>query len=105
MRTSTESKKSAPATDWHRADIIAALHKKGWSLRELSRQNGLADGTLKQALDRPYKKAEGIIAAAIGIGPQDIWPTRYAKRDFTPVLSPAEHSPSGKCSALSTSMA
>jgi Ner family transcriptional regulator len=79
-------KKSALA-DWHRADVVAALHKKGWSLRELSRQNGLSAGTLKSALDRPYRKAEAIIAAALGMDPQDIWPERYAKRDFTPVLS------------------
>ncbi|WP_413672295.1 transcriptional regulator [Massilia cellulosiltytica] len=79
-------KKSAPA-DWHRADVVAALHKRGWSLRQLSVQNGLSEGTLKSALDRPYKKAEGIIAAAIGMAPEDIWPERYAKRDFTPVLS------------------
>jgi Ner family transcriptional regulator len=80
------SKKTTPA-DWHRADVVAALHKKGWSLRALSRQSGLSDGTLKTALDAPYLKAEGIIAAAIGIPPQEIWPERYAKRNFTPVLS------------------
>lgn len=79
-------KKTARA-DWHRADVVAALHKKGWSLRKLSRESGLSDSTLKTALDRPYLKAETIIAAAIGIPPQDIWPERYAKRDFTPVLA------------------
>lgn len=86
MSVVSTPKKSAPA-DWHRADVVAALHKRGWSLRKLSVQNGLSEGTLKSALDRPYKKAEGIIAAAIGMSPEDIWPERYAKRDFTPVLS------------------
>jgi Ner family transcriptional regulator len=86
MSVSTIPKKSTQA-DWHRADVVAALHKKGWSLRELSRQSELSAGTLKSALDRPYKKAEGIIAAAIGLDPRDIWPSRYEKRDFTPVLS------------------
>lgn len=79
------SKKTA--TDWHRADVVAALHKKGWSLRKLSRESGLSDGTLKSALDGPYLKAEGIIASAIGISPEEIWPERYAKRNFTPVLT------------------
>lgn len=73
--------------DWHRADVVAALHKKGWSLRELSRQHSLSAGTLKTALDRPYPKAEGIIAAALGLSPADIWPERCAQRDFTPVLT------------------
>lgn len=80
------SKKAAQA-DWHRADVVAALHKKGWSLRALSRNSGLSDGTLKSALDGPYLKAEHIIAGAIGIAPQEIWPERYAKRNFTPVLA------------------
>lgn len=86
MDTLNNSKKSAQA-DWHRADIVAALHKKGWSLRALSMQSGLGAGTLKAALERPYKKAEGIVAAAIGVAPEVIWPTRYAKRNFTPVLT------------------
>jgi len=41
---------------------------------------------VKEALNRPYPKAERIIAAAIGIAPEVIWPERYAKRNFTPVL-------------------
>lgn len=82
-----EPPKKTALPNWHRADIVAALHKKGWSLRELSRQHGLSDGTLKSALDAPYLKAEGIIAAAIGIEAEVIWPERYAKRNFTPVLT------------------
>lgn len=81
-----KSQKNTAQADWHRADVVAALHKKGWSLRELSRQSGLSDGTLKSALDRPYKKAEGIIAAALDLDPRDIWPNRYKKREFTPAL-------------------
>ncbi|MPQ72077.1 helix-turn-helix domain-containing protein, partial [Pseudomonas sp. MWU12-2323] len=58
------------AEDWHRADIVAALHKAGWSLRKLSEGAGLSAGTLKSALDRPYPKAEAIIASAIGLDPK-----------------------------------
>lgn len=104
MSVSNAPKKTAPV-DWHRADVIAALHKKGWSLRELSRQSGLSDGTLKSALDRPYKKAEGIIAAALGLDPRVIWPSRYAKRDFTPVLTPASLSTSSQPHKHAASMA
>jgi len=86
MSTQQATKKSTP-TDWHRADIVAALHKKGWSLRALSLQSNLGAGTLKEALNRPYPKAERIIAAALGIAPEEIWPERYAKRNFTPVLT------------------
>lgn len=72
--------------DWHRADIVSALKKSGWSVRELSRQVGLAETTLYTALKAPYKKGEKIIANAIGVKPEDIWPERYAKRNFKPAL-------------------
>lgn len=85
MNTLHAAKKTA--VDWHRADIVAALHKKGWSLRKLSIQVGLSAGALNNALDRPWPKAESIIAAAIGEAPEAIWPSRYEKRHFKPVLS------------------
>jgi Ner family transcriptional regulator len=86
MNTSAVVKKTAP--DWHRADIVAALHKQGWSLRKLSREIGLSAGALNNALDRPWPKAERIIAATIGQPPEVIWPSRYAKRHSKPVLPP-----------------
>lgn len=64
--------------DWHRVDIVAALHKNGTTMRALSRKAGLAADTLKNALTRPYPKAERIIAAAIGQEPSIIWPSRYS---------------------------
>ncbi|MFZ6747459.1 helix-turn-helix domain-containing protein [Undibacterium sp. Ren11W] len=72
--------------DWHRAQVIAELHMAGWSMRKLSMQSGYKAQTLGTALDKPYLRAEKIIAAAIGIAPEVIWPERYAKRNFTPVL-------------------
>lgn len=67
--------------DWHRADIIAALHKKGWSIRQLAFKHGYAgSSSLSQALYRPFPKGERIIANAIGIPPEQIWPTRFQER-------------------------
>ncbi|WP_437612010.1 helix-turn-helix domain-containing protein [Erwinia sp. V71] len=65
-------------SDWHRADVIAALKKKGVSLAALSRGVGLNSRTLNNALERRYPKGERIIAAAIGVEPSEIWPSRYA---------------------------
>lgn len=65
------------AKDWHRADVKAALEKTGWSLRRLSVANGYSPGLLKAALYKPYPNAERIIAAIIGMPPQEIWPSRY----------------------------
>jgi Ner family transcriptional regulator len=71
-------KKPAP-TDWHKADIIAALHKRGWSLTQLGvAHNYGPSGALTQALHRPYPRAEAIIAEALGMThPSEIWPSRY----------------------------
>lgn len=63
--------------DWHSADIIAALKKQGLTLSGLSRQSGLSSTTLSNALVRPWTKGELIIANAIGVKPEEIWPSRY----------------------------
>nr|VUD30036.1 Ner-like regulatory protein [Raoultella sp. NCTC 9187] len=52
--------------DWHPADIIAGLRKKGTSLAAESRRNGLSSSTLANALTRPWPKGELIIANALG---------------------------------------
>lgn len=77
MRTAALPKKPASPSGWHPADIVAAIRKRRTSLRRLSRLNGYAAGSLRIALQRPWPKAEKIIAAALGVEPQDIWPTRY----------------------------
>lgn len=63
--------------DWHPADIIAALHKKGTSLAAVSRCAGLSPSTLANALSRPWPKGEWLISQAISVHPSEIWPSRY----------------------------
>ncbi|MDO4897086.1 MAG: helix-turn-helix domain-containing protein [Moraxella sp.] len=72
--------------DWHRADVVAALHKKGWSIASLAKAHGLSPSTLRSALEKSYPKSEKIIADAIGVAPEEIWAERHAKRNFTPIL-------------------
>ncbi|EAW1719342.1 transcriptional regulator [Salmonella enterica subsp. indica] len=60
--------------DWHPADIIAAFRKKNTSLAAQSRQAGLSSSTLANALTRSWPRGEKIIAAALGIAPEKIWP-------------------------------
>lgn len=64
--------------NWHRADIVAALHKRGLTLAALSRSHGLAARTLNNALERHYSRAERIIANALETTPETLWPERYA---------------------------
>ncbi|MGG7448649.1 DNA-binding transcriptional regulator SfsB [Kosakonia oryzendophytica] len=63
--------------DWHQADIIAGLRKKGTSLAAESRKNGLSSSTLANALTRSWPKGEWIIAQALDTDPWVIWPSRY----------------------------
>ncbi|HAU6789226.1 TPA: transcriptional regulator [Salmonella enterica subsp. enterica serovar Taiping] len=65
-------------SDWHPADIIAALKKRGTSLSALSRQAGLASSTLANALIRRWPKGERLIAEALGVAPEKIWLSRYS---------------------------
>lgn len=68
--------------DWHTADIIAGLRKKGTSLAAVSRAAGLSSSTLANALTRPWPKGEYLIAEALGVHPSVIWPSRYFKKNL-----------------------
>ena len=65
--------------DWHWKDLLAALAKRGWSLRQVGLVEGYPDGSaLGEAARRAYPKAEAILAAYAGIAhPMEIWPSRY----------------------------
>lgn len=67
--------------DWHRADIIAAVRKKGTTLAALSREAGLSSSTLANVLTNPWPKGEKIISEALGVQPWIIWPSRYYDPD------------------------
>ncbi|MDM5131396.1 helix-turn-helix domain-containing protein [Aeromonas piscicola] len=79
-----ESQKKEPdasSKNWHRADILAAIKKKGGTLAQLSRTNGLHERTLYNALERHWPKGERIIAEHIGVAVHIIWPDRYKSFD------------------------
>jgi len=70
--------------DWHPADIKAALVKAGWSFNQLGLYHGYTSkSALTGVLRNPWPKAESLIAEAIGVAPQEIWPSRY-NTDGTP---------------------
>lgn len=68
--------------DWHPADIIAGLRKKGTSLAAVSRKAGLSSSTLANALMRHWPKGERLIAEELGIAPEQIWSSRYRKPEY-----------------------
>jgi Ner family transcriptional regulator len=64
-------------TDWHPADVLAALKKRGNTLSGLSRAHGYHATAAGKALKRPWPAIEALIAAELGLTPADIWPSRY----------------------------
>lgn len=76
MSNSAPQKTPAPK-DWHKADIKAALEKRGLSLSRLSRQHNFSRAACALALAIPWARMERVIADALGVEPQVIWPSRY----------------------------
>ena len=78
--TKQAPKKATPKSlqDWHPADIIAALHKKGMTISKLADDLGYTSYTsLSRALRHSAPKAERQIAEALEVHPKTIWPSRY----------------------------
>ena len=63
--------------DWHPADVLAALKKRGLSLAGLSVSHGYHATAAGKALKRSWPALEVVIAEAIGVKPEQIWPSRY----------------------------
>lgn len=64
--------------DWHPAEIKAALWKKGITFKGLALDSGYKSvDAISQCLHRRYPRAEAVLAAAIGVRPEVIWPSRY----------------------------
>lgn len=76
----TSSTSESPEQDWHPSDVIASLHKAGWTLASLAEHHGLkSGGTLSKALRFSFPIAEKRIADALNVHPMVIWPSRYHK--------------------------
>ncbi|MDG4595523.1 MAG: helix-turn-helix transcriptional regulator [Candidatus Contendobacter sp.] len=74
------NKRNQQKSDWHPADVVAAIRKAGWSLRRLSIHHGYTPTALHNALHVRWPKAQRLIAEAIGKQPEQIWPSRYQKK-------------------------
>jgi len=62
--------------DWHPADVVAALRKRGTSLRQIAIANGYSH--IQGVLTRPWLAVEQLVAQQLGTNPETIWPSRYA---------------------------
>jgi Ner family transcriptional regulator len=61
--------------DMHPADIIAALRKRGTSLRKVAQENGYSH--IQRVLVSPWLAAEQMVAKALDTKPEALWPSRY----------------------------
>jgi len=71
-----DTQKCMNQTDWHPADVKAALEKRGVSLRKLAHEHGYSH--FQRVLSTHWWAAEQIVAAALGLPADEIWPSRYA---------------------------
>jgi len=69
----------SPSTtsDWHPADVLAALKKRGKSLAGISIAHGYHPTAAGKALKHPWPAMERTIARELGLSPEEIWPSRY----------------------------
>ncbi|WP_198972901.1 helix-turn-helix domain-containing protein [Xylophilus sp. ASV27] len=70
-----DTQKGMRHTDWHPADVKAALEKKDVSLRQLAHRHGYSH--FQRVLTSPWWAAEQIVAKALELKAEDIWPSRY----------------------------
>lgn len=73
-------KNEVKQSDWHPADIKAEVQKRGFTFRSLSVAAGYAPDSLKSVLRTPSLPYEQIVANAIDIPAEELWPSRYEYR-------------------------
>jgi Ner family transcriptional regulator len=69
------NKATTSQEDMHPADVVAALRKRGTSLRKIARDNGYSH--IQRVLTSPWLAAEQLVARALDTTPQALWPSRY----------------------------
>lgn len=74
------TRKEDPAVDMHPADIKAAIEKRGLTFRKLALRAGYKQDSLKNVLRAPNKKYEIVVANALDMEPEEIWPSRWNER-------------------------
>jgi Ner family transcriptional regulator len=73
---------------WHRADIRAAVEKKGETLTSLALKNGLPDWACRRALRGRHIPGETAISSCIEVPLWVLWPGRW-RAPRTPNGKPA----------------
>jgi Ner family transcriptional regulator len=75
MVAMSTNKATSSQEDMHPADVIAALRKRGTSLRKIAHENGYSH--IQRVLTSPWLAAEQMVAKALDTKPEALWPSRY----------------------------
>ena len=76
------------AINWTKQRILFELRERGVTASELAARAGISRHTIYGGLQRPYPKVNDIVAEALGIQRQVIWPQFYdADGNRTGVIS------------------
>ncbi|EAN6190378.1 DNA-binding protein [Salmonella enterica] len=76
------NRKEVPGHDWPPEIIKARLHMAGLSFRSVSVEAGYSKDSLKSVLRTPCRPYQQIIADALGVTPEEIWPSRYQVKSY-----------------------
>lgn len=57
--------------------VACALRLRGSSLSALARAEGVTASALSHVMTKPNRHLEAVIARAIGLTPQQVWPERF----------------------------
>lgn len=66
---------------WDQHRIQAEIRRRGSSLAQLSRENGVARGTLQGVFYKRYPRGQAIVAAFIERTRHELWPHWYGPDD------------------------
>ena len=59
---------------WHRADIIAAVNKRGFGLTTLAYKVGVSPTSMKGCVHKPHPTANRALAKFLGVHVHELWP-------------------------------
>lgn len=66
--------------DWGKNQFLIALRERDLTWAEISRQHGMHPDSLRTVVGRRWPRGEQIISGALGVPPEEIWPSRYPER-------------------------
>lgn len=83
LRSSNLGIQQLPHTEhvWDKHAIKAAIYRKGKTLSDLAKENGIPAPTLRSALVKPTKNAEIIISNFLNIPVYELFPDRWTKEN------------------------